>query len=223
MRKEMLQQRLDMLRIEYQQALVKKDKQEVKRIYGLIQSTVNELEEVRGDELIEKAKKSGMFDRTGRLMDLVQLMMCVTNNLLSEIEDNFRKAEIMQDSIVYMQREYYKSADLYFNEFAKVVKKHNKTNDMFSDMEAFEDMVRIFARVKDMPKPVSLMGGCKKAASKANGLSHMCQKCMMTPNPESIMCIACSKSFREGFSKGAKWLERKRIERIMKKDKEDKQ
>lgn len=206
----MLERKLELLKVEYIQVLNKRDAAEIRRVQAEIQQTVKEIEIAKGEEIIQRAKESGMFDRTGRLMDLVQLMMCVTNNLLSEIEDNFRKAEIMQDSIVYMQREYYKSADLYFNEFAKVVKKHNKTNDMFSDMEAFENMVRIFARVKDMPKPVSLMGGCKKAASKANGLSHMCQKCMMTPNPESIMCIACSKSFREGFHKGAKWLEKKK-------------
>ena len=62
---------------------------------------------------------------------------------------------------------------------------------------------------------------CKQAAGKANGLSQMCQKCPLTYNPETLICQACDKSFKEGFQKGAKWLERKRIERIMKKDKEE--
>lgn len=221
MRKELLQNRLDRLKIEYQEALITNDRNEVKRLYGLIHETVKELEEAKADEIIQKAKESGMFKRTDRLVSLTQLLMCEANNILSEIEEEFKAARIMTDKTALMQREYYKAADLYFNEFAKIVKHNNKTNDMFSDLEEFDNLVRVFADLKEMPKPVSLMVGCKQAASKANGLSHMCQKCMMTPNPESIMCRACSKSFREGFQKGAKWLEKKRIERIMKKDKED--
>ncbi|MBV3865805.1 Cas9 inhibitor AcrIIA9 family protein [Phocaeicola coprocola] len=60
----------------------------------------------------------------------------------------------------------------------------------------------------------------KQAAGKANGLSQMCQKCPLTYNPETLICQACDKSFKEGFQKGAKWLEKKRIDRIMNKDKE---
>lgn len=41
-----------------------------------------------------------------------------------------------------------------------------------------------------------------------------------TYNPETLICQACDKSFKEGFQKGAKWLEKKRIDRIMNKDKE---
>ena len=81
-------------------------------------------------------------------------------------------------------------------------------------------MIRIFAGLKDMPKPASLMVGCKQAAGKANGLSKMCQKCPLRYDPETLICRACDKSFKEGFHKGAKWLERKRIDRIMNKDKE---
>lgn len=217
----MLQRKLDMLRAEYVQVLTKKDASEIFRVQQEIQNTVNELEIARGEEIVQKAKESGILSRTSQIISLVHLLMCETNDLLSEIEDNFAKAQIRKDSVVYMQREYYKAADLYFREFAKIVEHNNKGNDMFKDLEGFDNMVRVFAQLKDMPKPVSLMGGCKKAAAKANGLSHMCQKCMMTPNPDSIMCRACSKSFREGFQKGAKWLEKKRIERIMNKDKEE--
>lgn len=223
MRKEMLERKLDMLRIEYVKVLTKKDASEISRVQQEIQNTVKEIEIAKGDEIIQKAKESGMFSRTSRIISLVHLMMCEVNDLLSETEDNFIKAQVMPDSTYFMQREYYKAADLYFKEFAKIVEFNNKTNDMFSDLEGFDNMIRIFAELKDMPKPKSLMGGCKQAASKANGLSKMCGKCPLTFNAETLICKACSKSFREGFQKGAKWLEKKRIERIMKKDKEDKQ
>ena len=41
----------------------------------------------------------------------------------------------MTDKIVYMQREYYKAANVYFKEFAEIIKKTNTGNDMFSDLE----------------------------------------------------------------------------------------
>lgn len=209
-----------MLRIEYQKALSKNDKSEIKRLYDEIHNLVKEMEVARGEEIIQKAKDSGILEKTSRMICLVQLMMCETNNLLSEIEDNFKDSRIMTDSIVLMQKEYYKAANLYFKEFAKIVEKENTGKYLFTDLEEFDNMIRIFAGLKDMPKPVSLMGGCKQAAGKANGLSQMCKKCPLSYNPETIICRSCDKSFKEGFQKGAKWLERKRIDRIMNKDKE---
>lgn len=209
-----------MLRIEYQKALSKNDKSEIKRLYDDIHNIVKGMEVARGEEIIQKAKDSGILEKTSHMICLVQLMMCETNNLLSEIKDNFKDSQIMTDSIVLMQKEYYKAADLYFKEFAKIVEKENTGKYLFTDLEEFDNMIRIFAGLKDMPKPASLMGGCKQAAGKANGLSQMCQKCPLTYNPETLICRACDKSFKEGFHKGAKWLERKRIDRIMNKDKE---
>lgn len=209
-----------MLRIEYQKALSKNDKSEIKRLYDEIHNLVKEMEVARGEEIIQKAKDSGILEKTSRMICLVQLMMCETNNLLSEIEDNFKDSRIMTDSIVLMQKEYYKAADLYFKEFAKIVEKENTGKYLFTDLEEFDNMIRIFAGLKDMPKPASLMVGCKQAAGKANGLSQMCKKCPLKYNPETLICQACDKSFKEGFQKGAKWLEKKRIDRIMNKDKE---
>lgn len=220
MKTELLQRQLDMLKIEYQKALSQNDRTEIKRLYDDIHNLVKEIEVAKGEEIIQKAKDSGILEKTSRMICLVQLLMCETNDLLSEIEDNFKESRIMTDSIVYMQKEYYKAADLYFKEFAKIVDFNKKGDDMFSDLEGFDNMIRIFAGLKDMPKPASLMGGCKQAAWLANGRSQMCTKCPLKYNPETLICQACDKSFKEGFQKGAKWLEKKRIDRIMNKDKE---
>ena len=222
MRVEMLQHRLDMLKIDYQKAIITNDTIERKRLYDEIHNTVREIEIAKGEEIVQKAKDAGVFTRTSRIISLVQLLMCETNDLLSEIEDNFTKAQVMTDNIVLMQKEYNKSADLYFKEFAKIVEANQTGSDMFSDLEKFDNMIRIYADLKDMPKPKSLIRGCKAAAGKANGLSQMCQKCPLTYNPETLICQACDKSFKEGFEKGAKWLEKKRIERIMNKSKKEK-
>lgn len=160
MKKELLQYQLDMLKIEYQKALSQNDRTEIKRLYDDIHNLVKEIEIAKGEEIVQKAKDSGILTKTSQIISLVQLLMCETNNLLSEIEDNFKSAQVMTDSIFLMQKEYYKSADLYFKEFAKIVKQNQMGSGMFSDLEEFDNMIRIFAGLKDMPKPSSLMGGC---------------------------------------------------------------
>lgn len=137
MRVEMLQHRLDMLKIDYQKAIITNDTIERKRLYDEIHNTVREIEIAKGEEIVQKAKDAGVFTRTSRIISLVQLLMCETNDLLSEIEDNFTKAQVMTDNIVLMQKEYYKSADLYFKEFAKIVEANQTGSDMFSDLEEF--------------------------------------------------------------------------------------
>lgn len=220
MQKEMLLRKLDILKKSYKEVRKKGNSPEAKAIHVEIEQLVKDIEEAETEELIQKAKEAGILPRLERIISMIQLLSCEANDLLSEAEDNFKKAGLMTDKIVYMQREYYKAANVYFKEFAEIIKKTNTGNDMFSDLENFDNMIRIWADLKERPKPKSLMGGCKAAAGKANGLSQMCQKCPLTYNPETLICRACDKSFKEGFQKGAKWLERKRIDRIMNKDKE---
>lgn len=223
MRKEMLQRKYDMLKAEHTQALMGYDIKKAKSILNEMDEVRREIKKAESEEIIEAARKAGMFDRCSRILSAVHLLMCQANDMLGEVEDLFSKHGILLDDIVIAQKRYYNCADSYFAEFGKIVDGEGLGNKMFSDLSEFDNMFRVWAGLKEMPKPVSLMGGCKQAASKANGLSKMCDKCPLTFNAETLICKACSKSFREGFSKGAKWLEKKRIERIMKKDKEDKQ
>lgn len=221
MQKELLLRKLDMLRKSYKEVRKKGNSPEAKAIHDEIEKLAEEIVEARTEELIQKAKETGLFTRIERLVSVIQILSCETNNILSEVEDDFKKSGLMTDRIVYMQREYYKAANLYFKEFSRIVKKTGTGNDMFSDLEDFDNMIRIWADLKERPKPKSLMGGCQTAAGKANGLSQMCQKCPLTYNPETLICRACDKSFKEGFEKGARWLEKKRIEGIMNKSKKE--
>ena len=220
MQKELLLRKLDILKNSYKEVRKKGNSPEAKAIHVEIEQLVKDIEEAETEELIQKAKEAGILPRLERIISMIQLLSCEANDLLSEAEDSFKKAGLMTDKIVYMQREYYKAANVYFKEFSGIIKKTNTGDDMFSDLENFDNMIRIWADLKERPKPKSLMGGCKVAAGKANGLSQMCQKCALTYNPETLICQACDKSFKEGFQKGAKWLEKKRIDRIMNKDKE---
>lgn len=218
---EVLERQISMLKYQHTQALTERNMPEARRILSEIDKIQKELKIEEGHEILEKAKASGMFEKASQIISAVQILLCQANNMIGEVEDMFAEYRVVLDSVVVAQKQYYKAADKYFAEFGKIVDHNNKGNDMFADIQDFDNMFRVWAGLKEMGKPKSLMDGCKRASEKANGLSHMCQKCMMTPNPESIMCIACSKSFREGFEKGARWLESKRIERITKKYKEE--
>lgn len=218
MKIELLRQRFDILKREYTQLRIKGNTPEVKAKYKEMQDLMAEIKHAEDEAVIEKARESGQLERASRIVSLIQVLICESNNLLGETEDIFINCGIKTDSIVLMQREYYKMANTYFNEFKKIVEKTGMEMNMFKDLDNFDSMIRVWSQLTDMPKPVSLMNGCKKAAWQANGRSQMCTKCAMRYNPETIMCKACNKSFVEGFTKGAKWLETKRIDRLMNKD-----
>ena len=216
---EILQRQFDMLKSQHTQALMERNMPEARRILEEMDRVRNAIRIEEGNQIIEKARESGVLERASRILSAVQILLCQANNMIGEVEDMFAENNVILDDIVIEQKKYYKAADKYFATFGKIVDENNKGNDMFDDIQAFDIMFREYAGMK---KPRSLMSGCKKAAGKANGLSQMCQKCMITPNPDCIVCRACNKSFLEGFKKGAKWLEAKRIERILNRGKEKK-
>lgn len=222
MKTEILQRQLDMLKSQHTQALMERNMPEARRILAEIDKVQGEIKMEEGREIIEKAKASGMFERASQIISAVQILLCEANNMIGEVEDMFAEHSVVLDDIVTAQRQYYKAADKYFAEFGKIVDDNKLGNVMFKDIEDFDNVFRIWAGLKQMGKPKSLMDGCSKAANQANGRSKMCGRCQLTYNPDTLMCRACSKSFCEGFEKGARWLENKRIERITKKDKEEK-
>ena len=139
----MLLRKLDILKKSYKEVRKKGNSPEAKAIHVEIEQLVKDIEEAETEELIQKAKEAGILPRLERIISMIQLLSCEANDLLSEAEDNFKKAGLMTDKIVYMQREYYKAANVYFKEFAEIIKKTNTGNDMFSDLENFDNMTLI--------------------------------------------------------------------------------
>lgn len=222
MKSEILQRQLDMLKSQHTQALMNRNMPEARRILAEIDKVQSEIRIEEGREILEKAKASGMFERASQMISAVQILLCEANNMIGEVEDMFAQHRVVLDDIVTAQRQYYKAADKYFAEFGKIVSDNKMGSVMFQDLDDFDNVFRVWSGLKQMGKPKSLMDGCKKAAKQANGRSKMCDRCPLTYNPETLMCMACNKSFCEGFEKGARWLENKRIEGITKKDKEEK-
>lgn len=222
MKSEILQRQLDMLKSQHTQALMNRNMPEARRILAEIDKVQSEIRIEEGREILEKAKASGMFEKASQMISAVQILLCQANNMIGEVEDMFAEHRVVLDDIVTAQRQYYKAADKYFAEFGKIVDENKLGSVMFQDLDDFDNVFRVWAGLKQMGKPKSLMDGFKKAAKQANGRSKMCDRCQLTYNPETLMCMACNKSFCEGFEKGARWLESKRIERITKKDKEGK-
>lgn len=222
MKSEILQRQLDMLKIQHTQALMARNMKEARRILSEIDKVQSEIRIEEGREILEKAKASGMFERASQMISAVQILLCQANNMIGEVEDMFAEHRVVLDDIVSAQRQYYKAADKYFAEFGKIVDENKLGSVMFQDLDDFDNVFRVWAGLKQMGKPKSLMDGCKNASRQANGRSKMCDKCSMLKNTESLICMTCNKSFMEGFEKGARWLDSKRIERITKNDKEDK-
>lgn len=217
MRIEVLRTEIDKLKKEHSQALITKNMRLARQILTKIDQKTRELKHAEAEETIQKAKDNGTLAKISRLLSASQIAINQANNLIEEASDLYKKNGLMIDEIAALYHQYAKAADRYFHEFGKMVEDEKKM-DMFKDMDEFDHIFRVWAGLKQPPKPVSLMIGCKDAARAANERSKMCAKCQMTYNPETIMCQSCNKSFWEGFEKGARWLENKRIERLTSKE-----
>lgn len=207
MRSQIIYTQIDMLKKEHSQALMGKNFQKARQIMKKIEHLTIEYNKTRGEELIQAAIDNGAMDRFNLLVSAAQILNSVTNSLITEASDLLTDNGLLTDGIADENRLYIKAADRYFKEFGKLVNNSEKAMDMFKDIEWFEDWFRMWAKLKERPKEQRLRG-CLKAAHKADGL-RTCKKCNMIPNIDSIMCRACSRSFVEGFQKGAKWLDNK--------------
>lgn len=221
MRSEIILTQIDMLKKEHSQALMEKNFQKARQIMNKIEHNTIEYNKIKGEELIQRAIDNGTMARFNLLVSAAQILNSVTNNLISEASELLTDNGLLTDGIADENRLYIKAADRYFKEFGKLVKDKGKEIDMFKDIDWFENWFRMWAKLKERPKEQRLRG-CLKAAHKADGLSTMCKKCRIQPEPESIMCRACSRAFVEGFQKGAKWLDNKNHPKKEKKEEENK-
>lgn len=221
MRSEIILTQIDMLKKEHSQALYERNYQKARQIMNKIEYNTIEYNKIKGEELIQRAIDNGTMARFNLLVSAAQILNSVTNNLISEASELLTDNGLLTDGIADENRLYIKAADRYFKEFGKLVKDKGKEMDMFKDIDRFENWFRMWAKLKERPKEQRLRG-CLKAAHKADGLSTMCKKCRIQPDQDSIMCRACSRSFVEGFQKGAKWLDNKLNPKEEKKEEESK-
>ena len=208
MKSEMLSVEIDMLMKERSLALRNNNKQKVYHLSKTIEKKIIELKIAKGEEDLQRAIENGTVERFNRLIAASQVLNSVTHSLIQEATEILQDNGLFTEGIAKEFRTYTHAADRYFNEFKKLVDGDDKARIMFQEIDWFENWFRIWAKLKERPREQRLRG-CLKAARKADGLSAMCRKCNIQPNPESIMCRACSRAFIEGFQKGAKWLDNK--------------
>ena len=207
MRSEILSTELDILIKERSQALRGNNQQKVYQLSKAIEKKTIELKIAKGEEDLQKAIENGTVERFNRLIAASQVLNSVTHSLIQEATEILKDNGLFTEGIVKECRTYNHAADRYFNEFKKLVDGDENAKTMFQEIDYFENWFRMWAKLKERPKEQRLRG-CKKAAHKADGL-RTCKKCDMIPNLDSIMCRTCSRSFVEGFKKGAKWQDNK--------------
>lgn len=207
MRSEILSTELDILIKERSQALRGNNQQKVYQLSKAIEKKTIELKIAKGEEDLQKAIENGTVERFNRLIAASQVLNSVTHSLIQEATEILKGNGLFTEGIVKECRTYNHAADRYFNEFKKLVDGDENAKTMFQEIDYFENWFRMWAKLKERPKEQRLRG-CKKAAHNADGL-RTCKKCNMIPNLDSIMCRTCSRSFVEGFKKGAKWLDNK--------------
>lgn len=197
-----------MLKRERTQAFRANNQQRAYQLSKAIEKKEIELKIAKGEENLQRAIENGTVERFNRLIAASQVLNSVTHSLIQEATEILKDNGLFTEGIVKECRTYNHAADRYFNEFKKLVDGDENAKTMFQEIDYFENWFRMWAKLKERPKEQRLKG-CKKAARKADGLSTMCKKCRIQPDPDCIMCRACSSAFVEGFQKGAKWLDNK--------------
>ena len=197
-----------MLKRERTQAFRANNQQRAYQLSKAIEKKEIELKIAKGEENLQRAIENGTVERFNRLIAASQVLNSVTHSLIQEATEILKDNGLFTEGIVKECRTYNHAADRYFNEFKKLVDGDENAKTMFQEIDYFENWFRMWAKLKERPKEQRLKG-CKKAARKADGLSTMCKKCRIQPDPDTIMCRACSSAFVEGFQKGAKWLDNK--------------
>lgn len=102
--------------------------------------------------LIERAKANGSMARLNILISAAQILNCEANNIIEEASDIMIKNGLMLGRIKQLHNQFVKAADMYFKDFATMVKTEQDKLDMFEDLDSFDKVFRRWAKLDNEPQ-----------------------------------------------------------------------
>ena len=102
--------------------------------------------------LIERAVANGSMAKLNMLVSAAQILNCEANNIIEEASDLMIANGFMLGRIKQLHNNFVKSADLYFKDFASMVKSTQDKMDMFEDLDSFDKIFRRWARLDEAPQ-----------------------------------------------------------------------
>lgn len=103
--------------------------------------------------LIEQAQKDGSMDRLNSLLSASHILLCEADNLIEEGADLMADKGLMLGKLKKLHKDFVRSADAYFKEFAEMVTTDSSKMEMFGDLDDFDSRFRIWARIYKNWKP----------------------------------------------------------------------
>ena len=106
--------------------------------------------------VIKRAIANGSIERLNILLSAAHLLKCTANQFAEEAADLMLENGLLLGRLKQLHNSFVKSADLYFNEFAKMVFDGKTKMHMFQDMDGFEEFFRAWAKIDREWKPKDL-------------------------------------------------------------------
>lgn len=102
--------------------------------------------------LIERAVANGSMAKLNMLVSAAQILNCEANNIIEEASDIMIANGLMLGRIKQLHNNFVKAADMYFKDFASMVKTDQDKMDMFEDLDSFDKVFRRWARLDLAPQ-----------------------------------------------------------------------
>lgn len=106
------------------------------------------------DSLIDRARKNGSIERLNVLLSASHILNCTANQYVDEASELMEKNGLMFGRLKQLHRNFVKSADMYFREFASMVSTEESKMDMFSDMDSFDNVFRQWSKIEKNWQPI---------------------------------------------------------------------
>lgn len=97
--------------------------------------------------IIDKAKENGVLERVSMLLSAAYLLNSESSMLVEEASDVLSRNGMRMGEIKMFHQRFTKSADMYFNCFATMIKAAGQENAYFKDFDEFDKVFRKWAKL----------------------------------------------------------------------------
>lgn len=100
------------------------------------------------DVFIKRAIANGSVERLNILLSAAHILNCAANQYAEEAADLMEENGLLLGRLKQLHKNFIKSADMYFREFAGMVFNDEKKMAMFQDMDGFDEVFRAWAKIE---------------------------------------------------------------------------
>lgn len=102
------------------------------------------------EEIIERARGNGSIAKASMLLSAAYLLNSESSILVEEASDVLRRNGMRMGELKMFHERFIKSADMYFNCFASMIKDAKQGDAYFKDLDEFDKVFRKWAKIENL-------------------------------------------------------------------------